>query len=130
MENDVVSLPLARFAAGINEWGCHTVKRACLSVGVSLVLVRIQNLNLIPALQVNPAVASSLPLTLNFTGRRPFNVQLDIAEFLLGNNVACPIHLHYSVLDLPFRAATGSVFPLRRIPAIKEHHRIGGWASV
>src|SRR5262245_19785966 len=52
-------------------------------------------------------------------------MELDVAERLLGLDVAGAVHLGAAVLDLPLRRAAAAA-PLRQILAIEENDRVGG----
>src|SRR5579859_3394696 len=124
MVNNVIGLPLARFAAGVDQRGGDTVKSSGLAVGIGFVLIGIQHLNLIPALQVNAAIASALALTFDFTRRSPLNLQLNSAKLLFSYNIAGTVYLHCAVVEFPFCFTTGETLPLRQILTVKQHDGI------
>src|SRR6266853_833935 len=80
VENDVVRLPLAGGPAGVHERRGLSVHGSGLAVGVGLVAVRIEHLDLVMAHQEHAAVTALLPLTLGRRGRRPLEVELDVSE--------------------------------------------------
>ena len=84
MEDDVVGLPLTRFSADVHQRRIMAVERAALAVGIGRVFVAVEDLDFIPAHQVDAAIAA--PLTVSFDDRwlRPFDVHLTVAKFFLG----------------------------------------------
>ena len=67
----------------------------------------VEHLDLVAALEVHAAVAPSLTVSLHLGRRRPFQMQLDVAEFLLGHQPAT-VHLHRALDQLPLEGAMGS----------------------
>ena len=80
-EGDVVRLPLAGRARGVEQGRILAVDRAGLAVGVGVGLVRVQHLDLELAHQEDAAVAAILALTLGRARRGPLDVELDVAPF-------------------------------------------------
>src|SRR6266480_2268405 len=85
-ENDVVGLPLAWGSARVHERRRLTVYGPGLAVGVGLVVVRIEYLDLVVCHQDHAAVATLLTFTLRRRGRRPLDVELHVAEAALGRD--------------------------------------------
>src|SRR5437867_2497986 len=87
--NDVVSLPLAGWQAGIDQRRILAINGAGRTIGVSLVSERIEHLRFI-AIQSeeNATVAAPLAFTLRRRRSGPFKVQLAIAEALARADVA------------------------------------------
>src|SRR5688572_29042129 len=79
-ENDVVALPLAGRTADIDQWRILAVNGSSLPVGIGLVFIGVEYLNLILSHQENAAIATPLALAHGRHGRRPFHMQLNIAE--------------------------------------------------
>src|SRR5215467_8650258 len=121
MKDNVVGLPLARLAAGVDQRSCNTIEGTCLPICVGLVLIGIKNLDFITTLQVNAAVPSPLSFTFDFTWGSPFDMQLQVAKFLPGHNVAGAVNLQGVIDHLPFGLATGGAFPCRQVLTVKEH---------
>ena len=87
--DDVVSLPFARRLGGIDQRGHLPVKRARLAVGIGLVLVGIDDLDLVHIVDQNPAVAPRLAVQV--AGRiwlRKLHMQLEIGPLSLGADIA------------------------------------------
>ena len=101
------------------------VERAGLSVEVGAVLIRVQDLDFIPALKIDPAVSPPLTLSLDFVGCRSFDMKLDIPEAFLGSNVSTTIDGDGAIVDDPFCRAALDAFPLLEMTAIEEHNGIG-----
>src|SRR5437899_1487409 len=129
MENDVIALPLARFAARIDERGGVAIKSASLAVEIGLVAVAIEHLNLVAALEIDAAVASSLTVAFHFGGRGPFDMQLNIRKLLLRHDAPGAVHRHESIFNLPLRLLAFFILPLRKILAVKEDDRIRRWRT-
>src|ERR1051326_6899112 len=112
MEDNVIGLPFPGFAAGIHQWGGYPIKGPSLAIEVGLVLIRIKNLDFIAALQISPAVASALSLSLHFAGRSPLDVHLHIPNLLFADNIPCAVALRYAAFHFPFSFPSGEPFPL------------------
>src|SRR5215467_2014802 len=84
MPDDVVSLPLAGCARGIDERRILAVHGGNLAVCVSLAVVGIQNLNFVKAHQEDATVAAVLVFPLGRIGFTKFNVELAIAKGVFG----------------------------------------------
>src|SRR5204863_6997465 len=87
-EDNVVALPFARLARSVDQRRVLFVDRTGLPVEVGWVLVRIEHLDFVMAHQEDAAVAAALAVAFDFGGGGPFYVQLAIAEFLFGGDVA------------------------------------------
>src|SRR5579871_1842853 len=101
-EKDIIGLPLAGFPRSVHQRRPLAIDRARLPIRIRGVLVRIEDLNFIAALEKHAAV--STPLAGSRDGRRrgPFQMQLHIAEFFFGGDITGPgDDLHVSILDLP-----------------------------
>src|SRR5262245_553746 len=103
MENNIVSLPFTRLAAGIDKWGVMSIERPTLAVCVSFVLIGIKHLDLIAPHEINPTIAPSLSLPFHDGWRSPLDVQLAIAEFFLRENAALRSGLHHPAFQFPLR---------------------------
>src|SRR5262245_4924147 len=102
--DDVVGLPFTGFAAGVDQRRILFVNRAGLAVEVSLVVVRIEHLDFVAALQEDSAVATALAFAYDLGRRGPFDVQLDIIKFPPGSDSAGSANdNHRAVLHFPFR---------------------------
>src|ERR1039457_7040412 len=101
MKDDVVSLPLRRWARSVHLRRILPVHSGRLAVSVSLVLVRVEHLNLVEAQQKNAAVASLLALSLARGRLRKLHVQLAISERIARGDVAGLGHdFHVAIFDL------------------------------
>ena len=76
MIDDVIALPLARLAAGVDQRHGTAVQRPALAVRIGLVLIGIEDLDLVLALEEHAAVAAALAGALHLRGRRELDVQL------------------------------------------------------
>ena len=59
-ENDVIALPLPWALTGVDQWNVLLVNRSTLTIGISNIVVIIENLNLVFFLEENTAVAPAL----------------------------------------------------------------------
>src|SRR5882762_10095080 len=126
VENDVVRLPLAGGSAGVHERRGLSVHGSGLAVGVGLVAVRIEHLDLVVAHQEHTAVTALLTLTLGRRGRRPLDMELDVSEDApsddrpgAGDDFRIPV---------PYQPSCGRAvlrLPLREILAVEQHDGVG-----
>src|SRR6185312_11541842 len=102
-----------------------------LSVDVRLVVVRVHDLQLVPAHgsdgQKDPAVAAVLTHPCYSNRDAPFDVQLIVAEASPGLDVTrWFVHGDDPVRNVPLgRRAVARADPLIQIPAVEQHYRIG-----
>ena len=126
-EDHIVGVPLPRLLHGVLQRGPHAVETAGLTVGVGLVVVHVEHLDLVEAMQEEPGVAAALALTLRRIRGGPFEMELEVFELLLGLDVARAFHdLEIAVLDLPRGLAVLAALPLRQVLAVEEDHGVGG----
>ena len=103
-ESDVVGLPLAGLARGIHQRRPLSVDRSSLPIRVGGIVVGVQHLNLIVAHQENAAISTPLAGAVHLCRRGPLDVQLHVAELLLGIDVTGIVnHLRIAVFHLPGR---------------------------
>ena len=114
---DVVGLPRERGQAHVHDRLADRVNSAALIV-FAIEPKRVQNLQLIPTLHVNPTVAPSLPTTLRHEWSSKFDMKMVISKFLFGETVG-------GSQKPPFDQLT--VFEPLCGRSIKEHHRVFGW---
>ena len=112
MIDDVVGLPLAGFASGIYEGGVFLVNRAGLAVVIGFVVVGIEHLEFVTALQKDTAVPSALALAFDLARRGPFDVQLAIAKLLFSGDVPGAVHFHIAIRYCPPCVSAFLGFPL------------------
>src|ERR1041385_8494273 len=124
LEYDVVALPFAGLASCICKRRPLSIERAGLAIGVGRILVGIENLNFVQALQEYAAIAAILAVATNFHRRSPLNVQLHIAKLLLGGEVAST-RRHFQDTVGKFPIPLAARLPLRKIFAIEEDYGIG-----
>ena len=130
MKNDVVSLPLARRARRVHQRRVLAIDSRCLSIGVGLALVGVQDLRLIKPLQEDAAVAAILVLSFRRRRLGKLDVQLAIAEWFARVDLArLWHHFKVAVLDFPFGRAAFFVGPLGKVFAIEKHHGVRWRAS-
>src|SRR5687768_1100886 len=72
----VVALPLTRLAARVHVGDMLLVNGRSLAIRVSAIVVRVQNLNLVPALKEHSAIAAILSFTLDLRWSAPLDVEL------------------------------------------------------
>ena len=97
VKDDVVGLPFTRLARGVHQGGCVVVEGTRLAVEVGLVVVGVENLDFVAALEVNSTVAPALAVAFDFSGSGPFDMKLAITEFLASDNAASRIHFHRAI---------------------------------
>ncbi len=83
VEDDVVGLPLAGLAAGVDERRVLAVERRPSTVGIGLVVVAVEDLDLVDVHQEDAAVAPVLAFALDHGRGRPLDMELAVAEPLL-----------------------------------------------
>src|SRR6267143_1339032 len=116
MEDDVVRLPLAWRPRGIDERGILAVDRACLAVGIGVVLIGIEHLELVYPHQEDAAVAALLPFALHGGRRGPLDVQLHVAEAAgRDEHAGAGLYLDVAIPHGPFRGAAVFGAPLQEI---------------
>ena len=99
-EQDVIALPHAGRARGVDQRRVLPIDRARVPVGIGHIVIAVQDLDLVPAHQEHAAVPASLAVPLDHLGRRPLDVQVAVAECLLGLDAArARYDLHAPVAD-------------------------------
>ncbi len=126
--DDVVRLPLAGGACGIDERGILAVHRGNLAVCVSFAVVGIEDLNFVEAHQEDTAVAAVLIFALGRIGFTEFDVELAIAEALLGLDIASlGCDLEVAIFDFPHGgAAVFLAHPFGEVFAVEEDDCVRG----
>ena len=84
LDNEVVSLPLARRTRGVHHWHVLTVHRARLTVGIGAIAVRVQHLEFVDPREEDAAIPPRLALGLGHVGDVELDVELDTAELAGG----------------------------------------------
>ncbi len=126
-EENVVALPLTWFAARVDEWDVLLVNARSLAVRISGIVVRIQDLNLVPSLEKDPAIGATLSFAFDSCGSAPLDVKLAIAESALRLDVAGRLDYGESSFgDFPFRRAPIRMLPLGEILSVEKHDRVRG----
>src|SRR5947199_933819 len=132
VEDDVVRLPLPGRAAGVDERWRLPVHGGGLAVGVGVVTIRVEHLNLVMRHQEDTAVTALLAFALRRYGRGPFDVQLHVPEVALrADRPGTGGDLHVTVADHPARGRALERPPVREILAVEQHDGVGrrwnGW---
>ena len=125
VEDDVVRLPVAGRSRGVDERGILAVDGAGLAIGIRVVLVGVEDLELVHPHQKDPAVPALLALALHDSRRCPFDVELHIPERTRGyQHPGSRLHFDVAVLDDPLgrRAVLGA--PLRQVRPVEQDDRI------
>lgn len=126
VEDDVVSLPLARRARCVHERRILAIDGGGLAISVSFVLVRIEDLNFVNSHQEHTAIASFLAFPFWRNWLIKLDVQLAIAEWLLCVDVAGFSHnFSVAVFYFPFSGAIILSEPLRKIFAVEQDDSVG-----
>src|SRR6185312_16626386 len=120
-----------RFAIRVRQRNGLLVYTAGLAVDVGLVVVRIENLQLIPVVagssggEKHATVAARLTASGDVRGDFPFNVKLVVFKAFLGFDVSSVlVHGHDAVVDFPFsRRLVLYRYPLIQILAIEQDDR-------
>ena len=76
-EGDVIGLPLPRRTTGIYLGRKLAIQRGALAIGVTNIVVGVEHLHLITAVQEHTAIATALTFALHHLRRGEFQVQLD-----------------------------------------------------
>lgn len=122
VEDDVIPLPFARRARSVDLRWILTVDRGGLAIGVGSVVVGIENLNFVEALQKDAAVAALLAFAVRRRGLAKLDVQLAIAKGFFRSHFARLRHdFDVTVLEFPFGGAAVVLLPLRKIFSVEEH---------
>ena len=87
VERHVIGLPLKRGLAGVDRRRDLLVDRATVVV-LELELVGVENLELVIARQIDAAVASALAVSVGHVGNVEFEMELKVAESLVGHDVS------------------------------------------
>ena len=90
--DNIVSIPFARFLAGVHQRRSLLVDTPGLAVRIGFVLVVVENLHFVHALHKHAAVAASLAFADDFGRCAPLEVQLEVAEILFRADAA---GIHY-----------------------------------
>ena len=124
VENDVVGLPLAGLAAGVDQRGVVAVERAALAVRIGLVVITIEHLDFIAAHQIDAAVAAALALALR--GRRvpPIRRATGSRRIPPWRKSRLGRGFHRAILDFPFWFGAAFAAEFGQVLAIKEHDGI------
>src|SRR5438477_10327781 len=79
-KENVIALPLTRFAARVHQRDMLFVNACRLSIRVSAIVVRVEDLNLVVSLKKYAAVPSLLSFAFDFCGSAPLDVKLTITK--------------------------------------------------
>src|ERR1035437_5841595 len=128
-EDDVVDLPLTRFASRIHKRRELPVNRRCLAVGVGGIVEGVEHLNLVTAHQQHAAIAARLAGTFDVGQLGPLDVKLAVAELLTREKVTrAGSHLEVAAPDFPLRVhdlvaigALAVLRPLGEVFAVEQH---------
>ena len=119
-EENVIALPLTRFAARVHKRNVLFVNACRLSIRVSPVVVRVQDLNLVVSLKKYSAVASLLSVAFDLCRSPPLDVKLTIAESALRLDIARAFHNGGRAFrNFPLRRSSISLLPLGKILSIE-----------
>ena len=125
LPDDVVGLPFAGRAGGVHERGLLTVDGGGLAVGVGQVVVGVEDLDLVFAVDVDAVIAAPLTFTDHDGGSGKLEVELEIAELVAGADDAGLGRFHVAIHDFPLDIAFGAL-PFGEIFTVEEHDGIGG----
>ena len=126
-KSNIVSLPLRRRRTHIHQRPVYFVNPAALVVQ-TLKAVAIENLNLVPALQIHPAVAAPLPAFFGHERRAKFYVQLYIGKLPpCYDRPGARLDPHRTVNKFPFNLIL-ALFLIRMLPpvevfSVEQHNR-------
>ena len=125
MKDNVVDLPLARWAAGIHERRILPVDSCGLAVRVGLAVIRIKHLHLVEAHQEHAAISAILVFTARGIGRSPFEMQLAVPERVASVHVSgAGDDFEIPVSHSPLGRSTIGRAPFREVLAIKQDRGI------
>ena len=103
-EQDVVFIPFTRRTHHIFERRGLLVNASRLAIGISAVVIIIQHLQLVTALQENATVAPCLVLSGNVGRDQPFDMELEILEGLFRLYIpGAFFYRHHTIPHFPFR---------------------------
>src|SRR5688500_19980987 len=86
-EEDVVALPLTRLTARVYDGDMLLVDGRSLAIRVSAIVVRVEDLHLVPALKEHSAIAAILSFALDLRRSAPLDMKLAISESALRPDV-------------------------------------------
>src|ERR1039458_419591 len=135
LEQDVVDIPFALRAGGVDQRRPDSVHGAGGAIGIGQVLVGFQHLDFVAPHQFHAAIAAGLSGAGSLLGNHPLDMQLAIAELFLGDQAAGPRDDHdVAVLHFPLGflelASANLLHPVREILAIKQHDGVGGRSGI
>jgi hypothetical protein len=129
-ENQIVGLPFAGWAGGVDEWWLLAVERGGLAIGAGGVVVGVEDLHLVEEVDEEAAVATALAGTGYGGGRGKLELGLEVGELIsradaTGNAGG----LEVAVGHAPAGGVTTRVAPVDEILAVKEHKGVGRCGS-
>src|SRR6266513_4567301 len=115
-EDDVVLLPLPWSPCWIHERRILTVDRSRLPIGIGVVLVRIEHLQLIYPHQEDSTVPALLAFAFHHRRRGPLDVQLHVAKTARRlDHAGARLYFHVAVLHGPLGRGAVLRPPLRQV---------------
>lgn len=83
-EDNVVGLPLTRWAGDVDERRCLGINGGALAVWIKRFVKGIEDLNFVETVKKHAIVALVIPRTIKVRGHHPLQVKLEISESLFG----------------------------------------------
>ena len=126
LKDDIVGLPFAGRARRVYQWSVLLVDRGSLAMDIGGVIDAVEDLHLIAVLELDAAIAAVLTVkAFDICRRPPFDMHLDVAEVLLGNDVARTDGPD-AIFDRPIdSAAFDRCFdPGVRVGTVEQHNRV------
>lgn len=118
---NVIHLPFSVFGVSVNQGGALFIDASDHPIHIGRIVVAIEHLNLIAALDHDTAVAPVLSMVIFRIRRLEFDVQLAIPKILFGGNAPCAgFHREYPIVDLPFGRSSALRLPFGQIGSIKK----------
>src|SRR5690606_12534315 len=131
--DDIVGVPLPSGHRGHGQGHILLVEGTYLPVGVGVVVIIVQHLDLVQSVEEYPAVRTALVCPLYLGRGTPFQVQLDTAKVPFGLYVPAAVlygHTAFRIQDPRGGGGIHGADPLVQIPAIEEYQGITGRGPV
>ena len=110
-------------SGGIDQRRSLAIDGRGLAVRVGGIVIGIQNLNFITAIDVHAVIAAALSIALDLGWRGPFEVKLKIAKLIFRADASGARGLHVAIFEFPLHVAFLAL-PLGKIFSVEEHHGV------
>jgi len=120
--DDVIDIPLARLSHGVRQRNNLLVNTSRLAIGVGLIVIVVQDLDLVLVLKENSAVAPGLARTGYILWHAPFKMELETAEALFSDYVTGGfVDSKHAIVDNPFGLSAFGRLPSVKVLSVEEY---------